>query len=296
MFAGTVDDLHTDTDICQSFASKFTDLYDFGDTCTVQNSLEIVRRDIRRRITSDKHSHSDIHVTCIRKAVHKLKNGKSYGSDGLCSDHSKQGTNTLFVMLFAISIALMRMILVHGHMPSQLLRSVIISIPNDKRASLRESKNYRGITLCSSIGKLTDLWIIDKHTAALVTSDMRYAFKEGQSIIMCITVLKETIAYYKAKGSNVNVFLLEASKAFDRVNHAILFIELLKRGLPAIIVRIIDDCFHKQVLCTKWNGKISEKFSATNGVKQGCILSLMYLYRYYVGKIKRTPGRVPQER
>ena len=79
------------------------------------------------------------------------------------------------------------------------------------------------------------------------------------------------IAYYKAKGSNVHVRLFDASKAFDRVNHAMLCVEILKRGLPAIIVRIIDDCYDKQVLCTKWNATISETFSATNGVQQGGI-------------------------
>ena len=85
--------------------------------------------------------------------MHKLKIGKSDESDGLCSGHIKQGTNKLFIML----AILMRMMLVHGHMPSQILRSVVISIPKDKRASLRDSKMYRGITLCSSIGKLIDL-------------------------------------------------------------------------------------------------------------------------------------------
>ena len=68
------------------------------------------------------------------------------------------------------------------------------------------------------------------------------------------------IAYYKVKGSTVQVCILDASKAFYRVNQA-------------IIVRIIDDCYNKQVLCMKWNGTISETFSATNGVKQDGILS-----------------------
>ena len=49
----TVDNFHTATDICQSFASQYNDLYNLGDTCTVQNRLDNVRRDIRRRITSD---------------------------------------------------------------------------------------------------------------------------------------------------------------------------------------------------------------------------------------------------
>ena len=58
----TVDDFHPDADICQSFANKCNDLYNLGDTCTVYNRLDNVRRDIRSRITSD--DNSDIGLTC----------------------------------------------------------------------------------------------------------------------------------------------------------------------------------------------------------------------------------------
>ena len=66
---------------------------------------------------------------------------------------------------------------------------------------------------------------------------------------------------------------LVRTKQFARLNHAMLLIELLKRGLPTIIVRIADGCYDKQVFCMEWNGTISETLSATNGVKQGGIIS-----------------------
>ena len=42
----------------------------------------------------------------------------------------------------------------HGYTPVDLLQSSIISIPNDLKASLCNSKNYRGISLFDAIYKV----------------------------------------------------------------------------------------------------------------------------------------------
>ena len=46
----------------------------------------------------------------------------------------------------------------HGHYPSELLQSTIVSIPKDKTASLSNSDNYRGISVFNSIHKLFDCY------------------------------------------------------------------------------------------------------------------------------------------
>ena len=39
-------------------------------------------------------------------------------------------------------------------------------------------------------------------------------------------------------------------------------------------------CHDKQVLCTKWNGAISETLSASNGVKAQAVYHLCYIVQY----------------
>ena len=75
---------------------------------------------------------------------------------------------------------------IHGYTPIDLLESVLISIPKDLRGN---TKNYRGIALCSALCQLVDFIIIDK--SKLVTSELQYAFKTGHSTNMCTSALKE---------------------------------------------------------------------------------------------------------
>ena len=90
---------------------------------------------------------------------------------------------------------------------------------------------------------------------------------------MCTFMVLETIEYYRSKGSNVHVLLLDASKAFDRVNYIKLFEKLLKREMCPLVMRLLLQTYLDQKLCVKWNDTSSEMFGVTNGVRQGGILS-----------------------
>ena len=57
----------------------------------------------------------------------------------------------------------------------------------------------------------------------MVTTDNQLGFKHSHATDLCIFLVKETIQYYKANGSSIFLTFLDASKAFDRVNHGTLF-------------------------------------------------------------------------
>ena len=79
-------------------------------------------------------------------------------------------------------------------------------------------------------------------------------------------------------------FFLDASKAFDRVNHSILFVKLSNSGIPQYVIRILSYWYENQQICVRWSGTYSTLFSVTNGVRQGIILS-PYLFNVYVGDL-----------
>jgi len=54
-----------------------------------------------------------------------------------------------------------------------------------------------------------------------------------------IMTLKETLSYYSSNQSSVYCTFLDASQAFDRVQYCKLFRILIRRDLPACIVRIL---------------------------------------------------------
>ena len=56
--------------------------------------------------------------------------------------------------------------------------------------------------------------------------------------------------------------LIDASKAFDTVDHYVLFKKLLTRGIPIPIARFrLHGTYHSQLVCVRWNGTDSAKFS-----------------------------------
>ena len=67
--------------------------------------------------------------------------------------------------------------------------------------------------------------------------------------------------------------LIDASKAFDLVDHRILFDKLLERGTPKPVVFLLLRWYKSQQLCIRWMGRSSEHFKVTNGVRQGGVLS-----------------------
>ena len=66
----------------------------------------------------------------------------------------------------------------------------------------------------------------------LFTSDNQFVFKSSHSTDLCIYTVKEFIDYYTSRGTTVYVTFLDASKAFDRIDHWLLFNKMIKKGIP----------------------------------------------------------------
>ena len=74
------------------------------------------------------------------------------------------------------------------------------------------------------------------------------------------------------------------SKAFDMVQHHMLFMRFIEVGLSVIFVRLLLVIYTLQDANVRWNGDISNMFSITNRVRQGAILSGI-LYCFYCSEL-----------
>ena len=92
-------------------------------------------------------------------------------------------------------------------------------------------------------------------------------------------ILKEYVAYYINSGRTVYFTMLDATKAFDRVEYCKLFKFLIGQGLPQIIRPLLNMCAGHLVRIS-WNGVYSNSFPVKNGVKQGAVISPVLFYCY----------------
>lgn len=216
----------------------------------------------------------------VTNAIKKLDVNKACGSDGMCSEHIKYADKVLVPLLSMCFTSFFT----HGFLPESMLSVVLVPVIKDKAGKISSKDNYRPIALASVFSKIIEVIILGRIEKYLATNPNQFGFKKKHGTDQCIYVLKEIIDLYRTLNGSVFVCFLDASKAFDRVNHRTLFKQLGERGVPPYILRILIYWYNNQTTCIRWSGMLSIKFKVTNGVRQGGILS-PYLFNVYVDQL-----------
>ena len=102
--------------------------------------------------------------------------------------------------------------------------------------------------------------IMSMIAAHLVTSDNQFGFKREHRTDLCIYAVKSVIKYYNLHNSLVHTCFLDASKAYDRVNHWTLFRRLLDRSVYILVVRMLMFWYTRQELFIRRGAEISSFF------------------------------------
>ena len=179
----------------------------------------------------------------------------------------------------------------HGVAPSGLLLSTMVPVPKDKRGNKSDSSNYRAIAISSILGKLLDSIIIQDQHFSLKTDDLQFGFKENTSTITCTQLLIETVEYYNSNNTDCFILLLNASKAFDRIEYVRLFELLRDRNMCPIVLRLIITMYISQKMQVGWGEIVSSQFSISNGVKQGGVMSPVLFTVYLDNLLKNLRQR-----
>ena len=213
----------------------------------------------------------------IFEAIKSLDTNKSCGLDGIHAEHLKFASNRLIPLL---SLCFTGMF-IHGILPDSLMSVVLVPVIKNKCGNINSKDNYRPIALASIVSKVMERIILNRIEDVMLTNANQFGFKKGHGTDQCIYVLKEVIQLYKSLNTCISVCFLDASKAFDRVNHQLLFQKLECRGVPGYILRILVFWYENQAMSVRWGNLLSESFHVSNGVRQGGILSA-YLFNVYI--------------
>jgi exonuclease III len=270
-----VDNSHGEENIVNVFANKYDHLYNSVsyDSNDMQSLKHITDIAVECHCLNNKCNSciltNSISVNDITDHISHLKLNKYDGIDGYCTNHLIYGPHILHVYLSLLFSCMT----VHSIIPSSFSLSTVVPIVKNKRKSVNSSDNFRSIALSSVLGKLLDMVLLNKYNHVFVTSDMQFGFKKKHSTTQCTFIVNEIIQYYLNNKTPIQCVLLDASKAFDRVNYIKLFHLLLARNTCPLLCKFLINLYTNQFIRVRWGSCYSAPTFITNGVKQGGVMS-----------------------
>ena len=272
-----IDNICGDQNIANHFKIKFCDLYNSRNGVNTNTYIKQDSKIIKKCLENNCNSNHKITYLDVKSATKKLKKDKIDSIYDITTENISYASNLLIELLAKIFDSM----LIHGFSLSKLNKSVIKPILKNKRKSQTDSNNYRGIALSSLILKLLEYVIIDKIQDNIISSDYQFAYKKNHSTVMCNFVLDQTLQYYRNNNTDVYCVFLDATKAFDLIDHEQLFKTLNNKDICPLFIRLIMILYKFNNAIVQYNKAISGPFNMQTGVKQGSVLSA-YLFTLYM--------------
>ena len=168
----------------------------------------------------------------VQSLLWKLSLNRAAGSDEISAEHLIYADPQVCALLSK----LINTCISHGVMPQACIETILVPIYKNNKSNIHDKNNYRPIALQTVISKLFEHFILQQISLFLRTSSNQFGFKHKYSTDQCVFLYKQAVSYYGNQNSPVFSTFLDASKAFDRVNHKLLFKKLSNRNVPACFV------------------------------------------------------------
>ena len=216
----------------------------------------------------------------VIQAIEGLKKRKAPGFDNIPAELLQAGGNHVHRVLHKICNEAWKA----NKWPEQWTKSLLI--PLYKKGNTKKCQNYRTISLISHPSKVLLKIILNRlkpHVEQLVSREQA-GFRKGRSTTEQITNLRILCQKYKEKGRNLYHHFIDFRKAFDRVWQEALWATMKRHNIDHKLVYMIMALYNDTENAVLINNTLGEWFTATVGVRQGCLLS-PYLFNIFLEQI-----------
>ena len=159
--------------------------------------------------------------------------------------------------------------------PQEFKDASIIHI-YERKGNCQACDNHRGISLLSIAGKILARILLNRLTHHLESDHLpesQCGFRKNRGTLNMIFAARQLQQKYREQQSCLYSTYVDLTKAFDTVSRDGLWRIMAKFGCPPRFISMVRQ-FHVGMqarVCD--NGTVSESFTVTNGVKQGCVLA-----------------------
>jgi len=95
---------------------------------------------------------------------------------------------------------------------------------SDYRTKSMSYSDFCGIAINSIISKVFEHCILDRYDCYFSSNKNQFGFKKGIDCSQVVYTVRKIVTRFVDGGITVNLCALDLSKAFDKVNHAALYI------------------------------------------------------------------------
>ena len=233
---------------------------------------------------------TDITIDDLKSALKSMPNNKTPGCDGLPAEFYKVFWNKIKDLLYEAVMYAYR----KGEMHISARRGIITLIPK-KDKDVNYIKNWRPLTLLNTDYKIVAKTLSQRLKVKLlkIVNTDQTGFLKGRFIGENIRLILDTMEYAGAENIPALLISIDYEKCFDRLEWSAVIGALRYFNFGDKFIRWIELLYKNVESCTTNNGKSSEWFKPTRGLRQGCPLS-PYLFvvtaEIFANLIRKNPN------
>src|SRR6218665_1720665 len=144
------------------------------------------------------------------------------------------------------------------------------------------------VALISHTSKIL-LKIIHKRMKSIIERELpdnQAGFRKARGIRDHIANMRWIMERQLEYGKEVHICFIDYSKAFDCINHELLWKTLLEMGIPKHLIQLLKGLYKDQSAVIRTEFGDTDRLEIKKGVRQGCILS-PFLFNLYAERIMR---------
>lgn len=226
----------------------------------------------------------------LTTVLKRLKLKKAPGEDRISYEFYKNAPMKFIEQILAFFNKIMQ----EGKIPESFKKSIIC--PIYKKGNTEDPENYRAITFTNSIAKMFTNILLNRMMQFIdgknLLSQFQAGFRPGYSAQDHIFSLTNAINIHNGRKKKVYAMFIDFKTAFDKIDRRSMWFKLEELGFSYRFLHLLQELYNRTTAFV-WDGEsISEEFSTTIGLKQGCILSPILFILFVEDLIKILPGGI----